>query len=83
MEQTPSIDEARATLSAAETDWSKSSFSNGGASGCFEFNFTVPGHVGVRDSKLGNASPVLVFTARELDAMLAGARAGEFDGRIV
>lgn len=33
----------------------------------------------VRDSKLGDASPVLRFTAEEWDAFKAGMLAGEFD----
>jgi len=74
--------DARAVLAANCTGWGKSSFSNGGANGCVEFNFDVPGWVGVRDSKLGDGSPVLVFNKRELEAMLAGAKAGEFDGRV-
>lgn len=74
--------EAREKLSATTAMWEKSEFSNGGDSGCFQFNFTVSGWVGVRDSKLGDASPVLVFNERELNAMLDGARAGQFDGRI-
>ena len=74
---------ARAALSATSDGWSKSTFSNGGQNGCVEFNFDVPGWAGVRDSKLGSNSPVLVFNQRELDAMIAGARAGEFDNRIV
>ena len=36
-----------------------------------EFNFTVPGWAGVRDSKLGDASPVLVFNARGIDALIS------------
>jgi hypothetical protein len=36
-------------------------------------------NIGVRDSKLGDASPILTFTPSEWDAFLAGARAGEFD----
>lgn len=77
-----SVDEARDTLAAMTTGWNKSSFSNGGANGCFEFNFTVSGWVGVRDSKLGDSSPVLVFNETEMNAMLAGVKAGEFDDRI-
>jgi hypothetical protein len=45
-------------------------------------DFTVPGWAGVRDSKLGDASPVLVFKAEEIDALLAGVKAGEFDNRM-
>ena len=72
---------ARALLGAATNGWGKSSFSDGD-NGCVELNFAAPGHVGVRDSKLGDASPLLVFTAVELDAWLAAAKAGEFDDRI-
>ncbi|TKG61530.1 DUF397 domain-containing protein [Prauserella endophytica] len=75
-------DAARAALSNTSTGWSKSSFSNGGQNGCVEFNFDLPGWAGVRDSKLGDASPVLVFNAREIDALIAGMKAGEFDGRM-
>ncbi|WP_246365742.1 DUF397 domain-containing protein [Kibdelosporangium persicum] len=35
--------------------------------------------IGVRDSKLGAASPILQFTEAEIAAMLSGARNGEFD----
>ena len=76
------VEAARTALSTATTGWIKASASNGGANGCFQFNFGVPGWVGLRDSKLGDASPVLVFNQTELDAMIAGARAGEFDNRI-
>jgi hypothetical protein len=72
---------ARAALSSTSSGWFKSSFS-GGQNGCVEFNFTVPGFAGVRDSKLGDASPVLVFKAKDLNAMLARAKAGEFDDQI-
>lgn len=35
------------------------------------------GGVKVRDSKLGDKSPILVFTAGEWDAFVAGVRDGE------
>jgi hypothetical protein len=35
--------------------------------------------VAIRDSKLGESSPVLVFTASEWTAFLEGVKAGEFD----
>ena len=35
--------------------------------------------IGVRDSRLGDESPVLEFTPTEWDAFVAGARGGEFD----
>ena len=37
------------------------------------------GQVWVRDSKLGDASPVLKFTAGEFAAFVDGVRGGEFD----
>lgn len=46
--------------------------------GCFEFAPSTLG-VTVRDSKLGDASPLLHFTITEMQAMLDGAKAGEFD----
>ncbi|MGW5054531.1 DUF397 domain-containing protein [Actinokineospora sp. NPDC004072] len=42
----------------AETKWRKSTFS--AENGCVEVGPSVA-HVGVRDTKLGAASPVLVF----------------------
>jgi hypothetical protein len=69
--------QARDILSTS-SGWFKSSYS-AGESGCVELNFAVPGYAGMRDSKLGDASPVLVFTRRELDAFLRGAKGGEFD----
>lgn len=57
--------------------WRKSSFS-GDSGGCFEFAPSTIG-VAVRDSKLGGFSPVLHFTPEELESMLDGAKAGEFD----
>ncbi|ATY17269.1 DUF397 domain-containing protein (plasmid) [Amycolatopsis sp. AA4] len=76
-------DEARVKLANTASGWEKSSFSNGGDNGCVEFHFdAVPGWVGVRDSKLGSRSPVLVFNKREIEAFIAGAKADEFTGRI-
>jgi len=60
---------ARVALTTATTGWFKSSRS-GGQNGCVEVNLTVPGYAGVRDSKLGDASPVLVVTRKALQAML-------------
>ncbi len=75
-------DTARTALSTISTGWTKSTFSNGGANGCVEFNFTVPGWAGVRDSKLGDASPVLVLNTRETDTLIASMKTGELDGRM-
>ena len=67
-----------AALTAAST-WHKASFSDEGQQyGCVEVA-TVPGLVGVRDTKLGAISPILAFTEPEWAAFLAGVKAGEFD----
>lgn len=58
--------------------WHKSSHSQG-ANSCVEITTTIPGWVGVRDSKLANHSPILAFTHDEWRALLAGAQAGEFN----
>ncbi|EMD23760.1 DUF397 domain-containing protein [Amycolatopsis azurea] len=58
--------------------WWKSSYS-AGANGCVEVNDSVTGYVGVRDSKLGDNSPVLVFEPHEIRAFVLGAKNGEFD----
>ena len=45
---------------ATSSGWVKSTFS-GGQNGCVAVNRDVPGVVGVRDTKLGESSPILVF----------------------
>ena len=62
-------DQAAAELNTA-AGWRKSSYSQG-ANGCVEVTITLPGWVGVRDSKLGTASPVLACTLPQWHAMLA------------
>jgi len=56
-------------------NWRKSTYS--GLNGCIEIAF-VDGHVAIRDSK-SKRGPVLLFTASEWRAFLAGACDGEFD----
>jgi hypothetical protein len=73
------LDAARAALHTAD-GWRKSTFS-GGQNGCVEVNSTVPGYTGIRDSKLGSGSPVLVFNAVAIAAMIDGVKAGESDGQ--
>jgi hypothetical protein len=64
---------------AAATTWRKASFSGtNGDGGCVEVA-TVPGWVGVRDTKLGPDSPILAFTPHEWDAFAKGVRDGEFE----
>ncbi|MGC4790236.1 DUF397 domain-containing protein [Micromonospora sp. DT178] len=55
--------------------WRKSNVS--GDTGCVEAAF-VEDEVGVRDSKLSDDSPVLVFTRHEWAAFLHGVGNGEF-----
>lgn len=49
------------TASFQESAWYTSSYTNGGQNNCVEVNYSRAGHVGVRDSKLGTASPVLAI----------------------
>lgn len=62
--------EAVAALSQAR-HWRKASLSQG-ENTCVEVTGEVPGWVGVRDSKLGDSSPVLAFGQAEFRAFLAG-----------
>lgn len=58
--------------------WVKSTKSNNGSS-CVEVDATTaPGTVRVRDSKLGEASPILSFNVEEWEAFRAGVAEGEF-----
>ncbi len=63
----------------AELAWRKSSYSGGTGGNCVEVAALSDGGRALRDSKLGETSPVLRFTASEWAAFLAGARDGEFD----
>ena len=56
--------------------WRKSNHSQGD-SGCVEISDSVPGWIGVRDSKLGTDSPILAFRIAEWRALVAAIRAGE------
>ena len=58
--------------------WRKASFSSPNAA-CVELAQLDGDVVGVRDSKLGEESPVLGFSRDELRAFVQGAKAGEFD----
>lgn len=56
--------------------WRKSSYSEG-LNNCVEVAVRDD-VVHVRDSKLGDASPVLTFTRMQWRALIEGVRAGEF-----
>lgn len=59
------------------THWRKSSRSHA-ANGCVEVGASA-GRIGVRDSKLGSTSPVLLFTASAWSEFTADTRRGAFD----
>jgi hypothetical protein len=67
------------TASFQEESWFTSSYTNEGANTCVEVNHSLPGHVGVRDSKLGAASPVLTTTSTQWSCFLAATRDGTLD----
>jgi predicted secreted Zn-dependent protease len=68
-------EDAVAALAHA-TNWHKASYSkeNGG---CVEIG-SVLGVIGVRDTTLGTASPILAFTFAEWEAFTRGVKDGEF-----
>lgn len=60
--------------------WRKSSHSGGTPSNCVEVaHARACGVIGVRDSKLGERSPVLVFDAPTFGVLVARVKAGEYD----
>ncbi|HKR50514.1 MAG TPA: DUF397 domain-containing protein [Pseudonocardiaceae bacterium] len=58
--------------------WFTSSYSSGSAE-CVEVAF-LPGHRLVRDSKLGDGSPVLAVSPAEWSAFTAVVKAGRLNG---
>ncbi|WP_328602633.1 DUF397 domain-containing protein [Nocardia terrae] len=58
--------------------WFKSSRSQGGEA-CVEAAHLRTGRVAVRDSKLGECSPVLVFDGLAWDSFTRAVKAGSFD----
>jgi hypothetical protein len=61
----------------AELRWRTSSFTD--PETCVEVADLPDGTRLVRDTKLGESSPVLRYTAAEWRAFIAGVKAGEFD----
>lgn len=57
------------------THWRKSSYSYPDGQECVEITTELTGWVGVRDSKLGAASPILTCTTAQWQTMLAEATA--------
>ncbi|MGH3885598.1 MAG: DUF397 domain-containing protein [Pseudonocardiaceae bacterium] len=62
----------------SDARWFTSSYSSGSAE-CVEVAF-LPGHRLVRDSKLGDASPVLAVSPDEWSAFTAVVKAGRLNG---
>jgi hypothetical protein len=58
--------------------WHKSSYSSGEGENCVEQGLDrAVGAVGVRDTKIGAASPVLAFTGGSWEAFLADIKTGD------
>lgn len=66
-------------VSAADLEvaWRKSSHSNSQGN-CVEFGALAGGAVAVRNSRFPQG-PALVYTRAEINALIAGAKDGEFD----
>ncbi|GAB0102548.1 hypothetical protein JMUB6875_15160 [Nocardia sp. JMUB6875] len=58
--------------------WFKSSRSQGGEA-CVEAAHLRAGQVAVRDSKLGESSPILCFNGAAWDCFTSAVKAGSFD----
>lgn len=58
--------------------WRKSRRSHGGGAACVMVA-QVPGAAGVKDSKLGQASPILPFAADVWASFLRGVKAGTYE----
>lgn len=59
--------------------WRKSSRSGGNGGNCVEVAKNLPGAALIRDSKLGDASPVLVLSSAQLATFVATIKSGHFD----
>ncbi|SFS55701.1 DUF397 domain-containing protein [Saccharopolyspora flava] len=62
----------------AFTNWRKSTYSSGNPQQCVEVG-EAPGLRGVRDSKLGEASPVLVFGCESWSTFMTAVRSGSLN----
>ncbi|MBV8541099.1 MAG: DUF397 domain-containing protein [Pseudonocardiales bacterium] len=69
------------TASFLERAWYTSSYTNQGQNTCLEVNHSPAGHVGVRDSKLGTASPVLAIPAPQWARALTAVQDGTLNTR--
>jgi hypothetical protein len=60
-------------------EWEKSFASEPNGGSCVEVDKSQPGEIAVRDDKLGEASPILIFDYAEWSAFLIAVKAGQFD----
>lgn len=63
----------------SHAQWRKSTYSNGQGGNCVIYGELPNGHRALKDSKLGDSSPVLVFDHDEWSAFIKGVKDGEFD----
>jgi uncharacterized protein DUF397 len=63
-----------------QAQWRKSSRSHGGGGACVMVAY-IPGAAGVKDSKLGDASPILPFSTPAWSAFLHEVKTGKHDLR--
>jgi hypothetical protein len=61
--------------------WQKSSFSGNGNNNCVEMAPLPTGEIAVRNSRDPNG-PTLIYTQTEVEALIRGARKGDFDNLI-
>jgi hypothetical protein len=62
-----------------ERAWYTSSYSNGGQNECVEVNYSTADHVGVRDSKLAAASPVLAIPTAQWARVITAIQDGTLE----
>lgn len=60
-------------------NWQKPDRCEPNLGNCVEIDMSQPGEVAVRDSKLGETSPVHLFDHAEWGAFVASVKAGQFD----
>lgn len=65
-------------VEVSRPEWRKATASNSGA-GCVEVRGIWQGSVGIRDSKLGEASPVLEVAPDEFNRFIGALKSGALD----